>query len=153
MTISFTLQNVSDYKSIPSVAEFEKWLAPALAEHDGISVVVRIVDKQEMQALNSQYRGQDKPTNVLAFPAELPTAVCEQLKSVPLGDIVICAPIVEAEAYDQEKPLVDHWAHLTVHGVLHLLGYDHQDDEQARVMETLEREYLFAFGIPDPYRL
>ena len=153
MTINLALQNESDRESVPNISEFRKWLQQVLAEHGEISLAVRIVDREEMQALNSQYRGQDKPTNVLAFPAEIPAVVREQIESVPLGDIVICAPIVEAEAIDQNKPSIDHWAHLTVHGALHLLGYDHQDDEQARVMETLEQECLTELGIADPYRL
>lgn len=114
------------------------------------AIAVRIVDEPEIRALNRDYRGKDKPTNVLSFPAEplqgLPPDMHEEL-----GDIVICAPVVAREADEQGKRPADHWAHMLVHGTLHLLGYDHLDSDDAERMEALEREILAAAGIADPY--
>ena len=108
---------------------------------------MRLVGREESRQLNGQYRGIDKPTNVLSFPADLPGDI-----GIPLlGDLVICAPLVESEALEQGKAVLDHWAHLTVHGILHLLGYDHQDDSGAREMESLEIRLLQELGVPDPY--
>jgi probable rRNA maturation factor len=108
---------------------------------------IRIVGSREGRALNLRYRGRDYATNVLSFPAELPPGVTLPL----LGDIVIAAPVVAREAREQDKPLRDHYAHLTVHGVLHLLGYDHQREHDAARMEALEKRILASLGIPDPY--
>ncbi|WOJ98107.1 rRNA maturation RNase YbeY [Congregibacter brevis] len=108
---------------------------------------LRIVDIAEMRQLNSQYRGKDKPTNVLSFPADLPPDVTVDL----LGDIVICAPVVEEEAATQEKPLAAHWDHMLIHGVLHLLGFDHESDAEATHMESLETRALATLGWPCPY--
>jgi probable rRNA maturation factor len=110
-------------------------------------VSVRIVDTEEGQALNLQYRGRDYATNVLSFPVELPPGV-----NLPLiGDLVICAPVVAREAAEQGKKPADHWAHLTIHGTLHLLGYDHIDEAEAETMEALETRVLAGLGIADPY--
>ena len=110
-------------------------------------VCIRVCGEAESQALNLTYREQDKPTNVLSFPAEL------DLDEVSvLGDIALCWPIVEAEAVDQAKTVADHTAHLSIHGLLHLSGYDHQADDEAQVMEDLEREILASMGIADPYQ-
>jgi probable rRNA maturation factor len=106
-----------------------------------------LVDEPESRALNERYRGKDRPTNVLSFPAELP----EELDIPLLGDIVICAPLVAEEASSQGKPVEAHWAHLVVHGVLHLLGHDHQLESEAREMEALEVELLASLGFPNPY--
>jgi len=111
-------------------------------------VCLRIVDEREGRSLNRHYREKNYATNVLSFPAELPTGV----KLPLLGDIVICAPVVAREAREQHKPLHAHYAHLTVHGVLHLLGFDHEDERDAMVMETIERGILAGLGLPDPYR-
>src|SRR5690606_500913 len=108
---------------------------------------IRIVDRDEIQALNAQYRHKNTPTNVLSFPCELPPAV-----DVPLlGDIVICAQVVQEEAAAQHKAELSHWAHMVVHGTLHLLGYDHMDDAEANEMESLEIEILNTLGFANPY--
>jgi probable rRNA maturation factor len=138
-------------RGIPSAASFRRWAQAALAgarhrKHAEISV--RIVGVREGRALNRQYRGRDYATNVLSFPVELPPGV----RSPLLGDIVICAPVVAREAREQGKSGRDHYAHLTVHGVLHLLGLDHQNDKDAARMEALETRVLATLGIPDPYR-
>jgi len=119
-----------------------------LAERDApASVSVRIVDAEEGRALNARWRERDRPTNVLSFPADLPP----ELELPLLGDLVLCAPVVLREAAEQGKRVEDHWAHLVIHGVLHLLGMDHQDDAEAEEMEQREREILAALGIDDPY--
>lgn len=111
-------------------------------------VCVRIVGRASSRRLNGDYRGKDQPTNVLSFPSD----PVERAAGGSLGDVVICAPVVAAEARQQAKPLPEHWAHMVVHGVLHLLGYDHLQPRQARVMEALEVEILRELGYPDPYR-
>jgi probable rRNA maturation factor len=114
---------------------------------DDAELSIRLVDAAEGRALNQRYRGKDYATNVLSFPVELPAGV-----TVPLiGDLVICAPVVAREAKEQGKSGREHWAHLTVHGVLHLMGYDHMLDMQAEVMESLECQILATLGIADPY--
>jgi probable rRNA maturation factor len=118
------------------------------ADHAGAELSVRIVDEPEMRELNARYRHKDYPTNVLSFPAGLPPGV-----DVPLlGDIVICAPLVTREAAEQHKAPRAHWAHLLVHGTLHLLGHDHERARDAEVMEALERRILAGLKFPDPYR-
>lgn len=112
-----------------------------------VEVSLRFVDDETIRELNRDYRGKDKPTNVLSFPFEAPPGVPTTL----LGDLVICAPVVAAEAAEQGKPLTAHWAHMVVHGVLHLLGYDHIDDADAEIMEGLEVEILAGLGVPNPY--
>lgn len=124
------------------------WAEQALDEqHKGADITLRIVDQTESQTLNKTWRNKDKPTNVLSFP------VGEQLEHAPklLGDIVICAPIVEQEANEQGKTEEAHWAHLIIHGVLHLQGYDHESDEQADIMETKEITILKQYGYANPY--
>ena len=108
-----------------------------------------VVDAAESQHLNLTYRGKDKPTNVLSFPADLPDFV----ESTHLGDLAICAEVVVHEAREQGKPVMNHWAHMTIHGCLHLLGYDHIKDDEAALMEDLEVKLLAALNIPDPYQL
>ena len=133
---------------IPAASSFRTWVAAAL--HGRIreaDLAVRIVDEDEGRALNRHYRGKDYATNVLSFPAELP----EGVKLPLLGDLVICAPVVAREAAEQGKAVRDHYAHLTVHGALHLLGWDHEDAVEAEAMEQLEREILAGLGIQDPY--
>ncbi len=114
---------------------------------DGGELTVRIVDGAEAAELNRRYRGRSGPTNVLSFPFDGMPGVDLPL----LGDIVVCAPVVVREAREQGKPERAHWAHIVVHGVLHLLGYDHVEPEQARIMEGLEKQILGKLGIPDPY--
>ena len=133
---------------VPASASFRKWVAAALKGRiREADLAIRIVDAKEGRALNRHYRGKDYATNVLSFPAELP----EGVKLPLLGDLVLCAPVVAREAAEQGKPVAAHYAHLTVHGVLHLLGWDHEDDKDAEAMEQLEREVLAELGLPDPY--
>ena len=133
---------------IPSAVSFRKWVAAALAGRiREADLAIRIVDSKEGRALNRHYRGRDYATNVLSFPAEM----AEGVKLPLLGDLVICAPVVAREAKEQKKPLAAHYAHMTVHGALHLLGWDHEDDKEAECMEQLEREILAELGIADPY--
>ncbi len=135
---------------IPAAASFRRWVAQALAgagHNTDCELSIRIVGVDEGRELNRQYRGKDYATNVLSFPVELPAGV-----DVPLlGDLVICAPVVTHEAAAQHKPVRDHYAHLTVHGVLHLLGHDHVETGEAEIMEALERRILATLRIPDPY--
>jgi probable rRNA maturation factor len=137
-------------KGVPAPASFRRWIEAALKgarRRKATEVSVRIVDIAEGQALNLQYRGRDYATNVLSFPVELPPGV-----DLPLiGDLVICAPVVSREAEEQGKKPADHWAHLTIHGTLHLLGYDHIDEAEAETMEALETKVLAGLGISDPY--
>lgn len=151
MTIDLAFQDVSGGDAVPEVEAFEKWLETALKAQGDVSLAVRVVGKKEMQTLNARYRGKDEPTNVLSFPVDIPEPVLRDLDARPLGDIVICAPVVDAEAKQQGKPAGHHWAHLVVHGALHLIGHDHQDDEDAAEMEALEIRCLAALQIPDPY--
>jgi probable rRNA maturation factor len=116
--------------------------------HTAAQLTVRIVDEDEGTALNRDYRGREGATNVLSFPFAEPFMLQPPL----LGDVVICAPILVEEARQQNKSLQAHWAHLVVHGVLHLLGYDHEDERQADVMETLEMKILVQLGFADPYQ-
>ena len=133
---------------VPASTSFRKWVAAALKGRiREADLAIRIVDEREGQALNRHYRGKDYATNVLSFPAELP----EGVKLPLLGDLVLCAPVVAREAAEQGKPVAAHYAHLTVHGVLHLLGLDHEHDKDAEAMEQLEREVLAELGLPDPY--
>jgi probable rRNA maturation factor len=135
---------------LPAAASFRRWVDAALRgarRRKSAEVAIRIVDGAEGRALNLAYRGKDYPTNVLSFPAELPRGV----RSPLIGDLAICAPVVQREAAEQHKRERDHWAHLTVHGVLHLLGHDHLDDAEAETMEALETRILAELGIGDPY--
>jgi probable rRNA maturation factor len=133
---------------IPAPTSFRKWAAAAAnGRIRRADLAIRIVDTKEARSLNRHYRGKDYATNVLSFPAELPEGVNLPL----LGDLVICAPVVAREAAEQGKPLAAHYAHLTVHGVLHLLGLDHEDEREAEAMERFEREILADLGLPDPY--
>ena len=140
---------------VPAAVSFRRWVAAAL---DGrireADLAIRIVGSKEGRALNHHYRGKDYATNVLSFPAEIAEGVKmpKGVKMPLLGDLVICAPVVAREADEQSKALNAHYAHLTVHGALHLLGWDHQDAREAECMEQLEREILAGLGIDDPYR-
>jgi probable rRNA maturation factor len=136
-------------RSVPTRSDFRRWVAAALSSANcAVEMVIRIVGEEESRQLNQRYRGKDKPTNILSFPFAAPTGV----SSAHLGDLVICAPVVQREAREQQKKATDHWAHMVVHGVLHLLGWDHETAEQARVMEGLERRILAGLGIEDPYQ-
>jgi probable rRNA maturation factor len=136
-------------KGVPAPASFKRWAEAACQGRiKRADIAIRVVDEKEGLALNKHYRGKDYATNVLSFPAELPEGVTLPV----LGDLVICAPVVAMEAVDQGKPLAAHYAHLTIHGVLHLLGLDHDNDTEALVMEAIEREILADMGYPDPYQ-
>ena len=129
------------------------WVTRALeaaAATPGVEVSVRIVAEDEMRALNRDYRDKDKPTNVLSFPAGQVTGLPEA-ESMPIGDIVVCADVVSNEAAEQGKASPDHWAHMLVHGTLHLLGFDHEADAEAAAMETLESRILAEQGVADQY--
>ena len=140
-------------RGLPAAVSFRKWVAAALAGRiREADLAIRLVDAREGRALNRHYRGKDYATNVLSFPADLPEGLPEGVRLPLLGDLVLCAPVVEREAREQDKPLAAHYAHLTVHGALHLLGWDHADDVEAEAMERLEREILAGLGIDDPYR-
>lgn len=138
---------------LPSPVSFRKWIAAALAGRiREADLAVRLVGAREGRALNRHYRGKDYATNVLSFPAETTEVKLPKGVTMPLlGDLVLCAPVVAREAREQKKPLLAHYAHLTVHGTLHLLGWDHGDDREAECMENLEREILAEMGIEDPY--
>ncbi len=139
-------------RGVPAAASFRKWVAAALAGRiREADLAIRIVAEKEGRGLNRHYRGKDYATNVLSFPAELPEGLPKGVKFPLLGDLVICAPVVAREAREQGKPLAAHYAHLTVHGTLHLLGWDHEDDKEAEAMEQLERQILATLGLPDPY--
>ncbi|MCC2637102.1 MAG: metalloprotein YbeY/UPF0054 family [Moraxellaceae bacterium] len=153
-TTLIDLQIALPAADLPGVDEFTRWADAALAEAghaEPVEITVRVVDADESQALNRDYRDKDKPTNVLSFPNELPEFLQEELDILPLGDLVICAPVVAQEAAEQGKAVREHWAHLTVHGVLHLLGLDHVEDAAAEEMEAMEVRALNALGIANPY--
>ena len=150
MSTDVEVQYVSSAEQLPGETQIKKWVETALQQYSQqFSLCVRIVDCDESQSLNSEYRGKDKPTNVLSFSFEMPD--CVDVESEILGDLVVCAPVVAAEAKEQKKALFDHWAHMIVHGVLHLLGFDHIKDSEAQEMEQLEREILALLSIADPY--
>lgn len=145
--IDLDLQNVSSAPDLPDEDSFRRWAGLALQDRPGHELTIRLVDEAESQSLNQQYRGKDYPTNVLSFPADLPP----ELNIPLLGDLVICAQVVDREASEQDKTLHAHWAHMVIHGCLHLIGYDHIEDTEAEQMETLERQLLAQLGISDPY--
>jgi len=138
---SIAVQYACTAPNLPPPAQFRKWIKSAL--HIEAEVTLRIVDKDEGRMLNHTYRGRDYATNVLTFP----------LTEEPLlmGDIILCAPVVASEALAQNKSLEAHFAHLTVHGALHLQGYEHEDETQAEFMESMETQILQRLGYPDPY--
>jgi probable rRNA maturation factor len=149
MTIQLDIQRIDPSPDAPSDRQFQRWAEAALRVRcERADMVIRIVDENEMRQLNRDYRGKNKSTNVLSFPFEPPPPVDSDL----IGDLVICAPVVQREAVQQNKPPLAHWAHMVVHGSLHLLGYDHLEDTEAERMERLETEILRVLGYSDPYR-
>ena len=145
------LQLATEHSHYPTLSQLSKWVDTTLAAIDTnpeSELTIRIVDSEESHSLNEQYRGFAKPTNVLSFPFEAPPGIELNL----LGDLVICAPIVEKEASEQNKAQIAHWAHLVVHGTLHLLGYDHIEDDEAEKMESLEISILNKLEYPNPYQ-
>ncbi len=149
MSIAVDVQYAIEASNLPGEADFALWVETVLKNRkvDG-EVCIRVVDPDESQALNAEYRGKDKPTNVLSFPFEVPPGVPVTL----LGDLVVCAEVVAREAEEQHKTLLHHWAHMVVHGTLHLLGFDHINDDEAEEMEALERDLLARLDIADPYQ-
>lgn len=142
---------VEKENDLPTEDQLIQWATTALlkrTEHEEPELTIRIVDEAESQELNHEYRGKDKPTNVLSFPFEAPAHVPIPL----LGDLIVCKQVVEREAIEQEKTLTAHWAHMIIHGCLHLLGYDHIEDEEAEEMEGIERVVMAELGFEDPYK-
>jgi len=155
--IDVDVQLACDDPDVPGAERIRHWVVSALsgasaADGRDLEVGVRVVSAEEMQALNKDYREQDRATNVLSFPAGDVDGLPDEA-ALPLGDIIVCADVVRSEAATQGKPIDDHWAHMLVHGTLHLLGYDHIEDIQAILMENLETAILTAEGVVDPYRV
>ncbi len=155
--IDLQLQFASQSKKLPDSKRMEDWVRQSCPDNDQVSVGIRIVDEEESAQLNEQYRHKQGATNVLSFPFEsphMPDDLDEDDDMLEdfLGDLVICAPVVEMEAEQQAKPLEAHWAHMVVHGVLHLQGYDHVEMAQAEQMEDIERHIMEGLGFPDPYQ-
>jgi probable rRNA maturation factor len=146
--IELEVQYALEDSELPTEQDFRVWTLAALQQCSvPVELVIRVVGAAESRDLNRRYRGKDTPTNVLAFPFEAPPGI----PSRHLGDVVICAPVVKREAREQSKPASAHWAHMVVHGVLHLCGYDHHSEQDAAEMEALEKRILQGMGIPDPY--
>ncbi len=150
--LELDLQIAVEAPNLPAEADFQRWVAAALnacdSEREEAQLTIRITDEAEITELNATYRNKAKPTNVLSFPFEAPPGV-----DIPLlGDIIICAAVVAREAEEQNKPIKAHWAHMVIHGTLHLLGYDHIDDAEAEVMEGLEIALLGDLGYANPYQ-
>ena len=148
MNLQIDIQCASG-ESVPDEDDLRSWVNATLSGRRSAAteVSIRLVDIDEMTTLNESFRGKSGPTNVLSFPSDLP----QELELPLLGDIVICAPVVRDEAQAQRKPLQAHWAHMTVHGTLHLLGYDHIEEDEAVTMESLETEILASLNYPCPY--
>lgn len=158
MNVSVDLQIATEEEDQPPPAKLHQWVASALAYAQPANsqstapapeLTIRIVDEAEITALNRDYRNKDQATNVLSFPADLPDYIDLPL----LGDLVICPAVVKREAEQQHKTIQDHWAHMVIHGTLHLLGYDHTEDDEAEIMESLEIDTLATLQIANPYTL
>lgn len=146
--LELDLQIAVEAPGLPGEEEFQRWVGAALGDREEAQLTIRITDEAEIRELNRSYRHQDKPTNVLSFPFEAPPGV-----DIPLlGDIIICAAVVAREAAEQGKPEKAHWAHMVIHGTLHLLGYDHIEEAEAEVMEGLEIALLTGLGYANPYQ-
>ena len=145
--LTVDIQRIIESDDLPDDDRLIQWARAGWQQAHDSEVTLRLVDESESQALNHQYRGKDRPTNVLSFPFEAPAGI-----TVPLaGDLVICAPVVAREAMEQSKTSEAHWAHMVIHGLLHLQGYDHIEDEEAEVMEALEIRLLADLGYGNPY--
>ncbi len=152
MPVEIEIQRGDLAGETPGDASFQRWAEAALAEKSGdFSLAIRIVDETEARRFNREYRNRDYATNVLSFPVELPVGLPAEIRQAQLGDLLICAPVVTREAAEQGRPETDHWAHLTIHGVLHLLGYDHESSADALEMESAEVKILAGLGVSDPY--
>lgn len=145
--VNVDLQNDDEIESLPSIDQFQHWVESSLLESfTSLEQTIRVVTVTESQALNGQFRGKDKPTNVLSFPSD-----DDYLEYDCLGDLVICGPVVESEALQQSKTCDAHWAHMVVHGMLHLQGLDHQNEQETQEMEALEIKILSTLGYTSPY--
>ena len=151
---SIEIQRATDAPAVPDDDALQRWAQAAAAGAGGAlgELTLRIIDAAESQTLNHDYRGKDAPTNVLSFPFDMPEGLDLPDEELILGDIAICAEVVAREADEQGKHPAAHWAHMVVHGVLHLLGFDHQDDDEAADMEALEISILAGLGITNPYQ-
>jgi probable rRNA maturation factor len=148
LAIHIEVEDVSAAEGVPNAADLRRWAQTALAgRYREGELVIRIVGEVEGAALNNTYRHKPGPTNVLSFPAQIPAGVPVAV----LGDLVICAPVVQREAREQGKPAEAHWAHMVIHGCLHLSGFDHVTEMQAAEMEPLESALLAGLGFADPY--
>lgn len=147
LSLTLHIENATQLK-VPTKARFRQWASVAIAgRREAAELSIKIVDEREGAELNQRYRGKTGPTNILSFGIELPA----ELKSPLLGDLVICGPVVLKEAHEQNKPATHHWAHLVIHGCLHLLGFDHGEESAAEEMESLEITLLANLGIKNPY--
>jgi probable rRNA maturation factor len=157
MSVTVSVQRaVSESSALPSDEQIQGWVGRAVTQagRDALADVmltVRIVEEEEIRRLNQAYRGKDYATNVLSFPFEAPPGLPPEALEPELGDVVICAAVVEREAREQHKGSAAHWAHMVIHGTLHLLGHDHESEPEAQVMEALETRVLRALGYGDPY--
>ena len=150
MTDPVDIQLADDSATTPDVQQIRSWVAAVftILERSPLALTVRVVGEEEMTKLNQRHRGRNQPTNVLSFPIEPLPGMSTDL----LGDVVICGPVVDREAAIQHKLPMSHWAHMVVHGMLHLFGYDHESDQEATAMETLEKSVLKGLGFSDPYQ-
>jgi len=153
MNLQLELQVGCEVENLPSEAQFRAWLSAALkaVKRESGALSLRIVDVAESQQLNSDYRAKNQPTNVLSFPWQSEFPELEEPDEGYLGDLAICAEVVVREAAEQNKAIEAHWAHLSIHGLLHLLGFDHIDSVEAEVMESLEISILSQLHYPNPY--
>lgn len=154
MTATIDISNESQSDWCPENQLCKSWIDNALQclhEEADCDLSLRFVSADEIASLNKQYRGKPAATNVLSFPSDAPREIADSIGYYPLGDIVICPSVLEVEAQQQGKALEAHWAHMLVHGLLHLYGYDHEETGQAETMENLEIEILKTLGIPNPY--
>ncbi|WP_213607795.1 rRNA maturation RNase YbeY [Pseudoalteromonas sp.] len=149
MKTELDLQIACEFDNLPSLEQFAMWADKVLSQYrDESELSIVICDEAQSQQLNNDYRGKNKPTNVLSFEFEAPPGI-----DIPLvGDLIICPAIVLAEAQEQEKSFHDHFAHMVIHGCLHLLGFDHIKSDDALEMESIEKKILFELNIADPYR-
>lgn len=146
--ITVDMQVACNNKQLPTFEQLQCWSETALKSYNkSFELTIRLVESLESQQLNHQYRDKDKPTNVLSFPFEVPDGIELDL----LGDLIVCADVVEFEAKDQNKELIAHWAHMIIHGCLHLLGYDHITQDEALEMEAIEIRLMAELGYSDPY--
>lgn len=152
MTFIVNVQNASSCKDIPNTSDFKKWAEMAINSlnlpNDTREITIKLVDKKEIQALNAQFRQQDKPTNVLSFPMQGEPIIDD---IIAYGDIAMCPSIILEEAYQQNKQPMAHFAHMTIHSLLHLAGFDHQSKREADSMEAKEIALLDTLGYPNPY--